>query len=175
MQHTATHCNTLQHTSNNAEWRATHTTWHHIINPLQHTATHCKYAEWSAVHTIKYHIFNPLPRTATHCNTQVARSSCRASILEKSFHVSNTLQHTAMYCNMQLPCINSREVLSCEQHAATHCNTLQHTTTLCNMQLPCVNSGEVLSGESFFGIPSFLLFLVIHDINMTPWAAAHQF
>jgi len=48
-QHTATHCNTLQHT-------ATHAYGGHAqphCNTLQHTATYC----------------NTLQHTATHCNT----------------------------------------------------------------------------------------------------------
>jgi len=49
--HTATHCNTLQHTQ--------HTATH--CNTLQHTTTHC----------------NTLQHTATHCNTFAVAVCCR--------------------------------------------------------------------------------------------------
>jgi len=52
LQHTATHCNTLQLTLQHA---ATH------CNTLQRTATHC----------------NTLQHTATHCNTQVLLFNAR--------------------------------------------------------------------------------------------------
>jgi len=62
MQHTATHCSTLQHTAIHKkltnEIDATH------CNTLQHTATHCNTQE-----TDKRDWCNTLQHTATHCNT----------------------------------------------------------------------------------------------------------
>ena len=63
IQHTATHCNTLQpppHTSthcNILQHPATH------CNILQHTATHCNTLQLNTPHR------NTLQHTATHCDT----------------------------------------------------------------------------------------------------------
>jgi len=122
LQHTATHCNTLQHA-------------------LQHTATHCSTLPHTATHC------NTLQHTATHCNTTLDRQdhtqvqrdvthSCVTWLIymwHDSFrfdvpqlHVwhdiathCNTLQFSATRCNTL-------------QETATHCNTLQHTATYCN-------------------------------------------
>ena len=62
LRHTATHCNTLQHTvhihSTDAQFRASeHTATH--CSTLQHTATHC----------------NTLQHTATHCRPSISFAS----------------------------------------------------------------------------------------------------
>jgi len=57
LQHTATHCNTLQ-------LEARHTAPH--CNTLQHTATHCNALQLEARHTAPHR--NTLQHTATHCN-----------------------------------------------------------------------------------------------------------
>jgi len=71
LQHTATHCNTLDHTTT------------HSRNALQHTATYC----------------DTLQHTATHCNTlqHTATHSCNTP--ERTATHGNTLQHTATRCN----------------------------------------------------------------------------
>ena len=77
LQHTATHCNTLQHTRYGLLWR------------LQHTATHC----------------NTLQHTATHCNTlqhiwiSHVTGKFQIDLAMDCFGVCNTLQPTATYCN----------------------------------------------------------------------------
>jgi len=105
-QHTATHCNTLQHTTE--------------CNTLQHTATHCNTLQPTATHCnmlFKQHIQGahcgvPYIHSATHCNT-LPHTATHCNTLLNARHY-NTLQHTATHCDTL-------------QHTATHCNTLQHT------------------------------------------------
>jgi len=79
MQHSATHCNTMQCT-------ATH------CNTLQHTATHC----------------NTLQHTATHCNIYTCAGHKGIAIplnycntLQHTATHCNTLQHTATHTHVQ--------------------------------------------------------------------------
>jgi len=121
LQHSATLCNTPQHTATHCKHAATH------CNPLHATGKgdctvryyeivdnqpHIHYVDQvcfvglfycnTLQHTATRYI---LQHTATHCNTlQHTASSC------------NTLQRTGTHCNTL-------------QHTATHCNTLQHTAT----------------------------------------------
>jgi len=109
MQHTATHCNTLQHRailaidcrrmsaieSDVAHLHATHS------NTQQHTATHT------------------VTHTATLCNTGLCRIDCRPPVRSHVNHLCNTPQHAATHRNTP-------------PHTTTHCNTLQHTATHCN-------------------------------------------
>jgi len=92
-EHTATHCNTLQHTLQHA---ATHcNTLQHclyiresleVMSTLQHTATHTATHCNTLQHSATLFVYTGKPRgdehTATHCNTRC-----------------NTLQHTATLCN----------------------------------------------------------------------------
>ena len=111
VQHTATRCNTLQHT---LQHTATH------CNALQHTATHCSTLQ----HTATY--CNTLRHTATHCNT-----------LQHTATHCNTLQHTATHCTMTRTSHDSwgrklyaeTPMWNTLYLTATHCNTLQHTAT----------------------------------------------
>jgi len=89
LQHTATHCSTLQRA-------VTH------CNTLQHTATHCSTLQRAVTHC------NTLQHTATHCNTlQHTAVHCNAqqhtatnyNIQQYTATRSNTLQHTATHCN----------------------------------------------------------------------------
>jgi len=94
LQHTATHCNTLQHT-------ATH------CNTLQHTATHCNALHNTAIHVVACVVLpHYLSHTATHCNM---------------------LQRTTAHCNT---CSHNRRVNTL---SATHSSTLQHNkdTDIC--------------------------------------------
>ena len=79
MQHTATHCNTLQHTGaavrRTCDMNATH------CNTLQHTTTHCNTLRYTATHC------NTLQHTATHCNTLQLTATHR-----------NAPQRTATHC-----------------------------------------------------------------------------
>jgi len=75
LQHTATHCNTLQLTTrycntlqHRSWWVRYQGVWHRHCNTLQHTAIHC----------------NTLHHTASHCNT-----------LQHTATLCNTLWHTA--------------------------------------------------------------------------------
>jgi len=99
LQHTATHCNTLQQNCHTLQPSATgvlqvvgrvgglfnkelHDTLHHIAsycNTLQHTATHC----------------NTLQHTATHQNS----GAIHCIILHHTATLCNTLQHTTTHYN----------------------------------------------------------------------------
>jgi len=102
LQHTATNCNTLQHTLIDVTWwwpgNMTHTATH--CNTLLHTATHCNTI---SLMWLDSGIWHTLQHTATHYNTR----------LHTATH-GNTLQHTLIdvtwWWNMT--------------HIATHCNTL---------------------------------------------------
>ena len=108
LQHTATHCNTLQHShgtkgkSGSRSYLATHFLQH------RHIAIHC----------------NALQLTATHCNSLYVRRefSSREGMLAK-VALNHVLQHSD--CNT-LPHCNSL------QHTAIHGSTLQHITTHCS-------------------------------------------
>jgi len=113
LQHAATRCNALQHTSSGRSSSTCQLRKHY-------TATHC----------------NTLQHTATQCNTLQHTSSGRSSStcqLRKHYTAThcNTLQHTATRCNVDLPstgCAPARNT----QHTALHCTTLQHAATHCN-------------------------------------------
>ena len=104
LQHTATHCNTMQ----------THVIWQHTAihcKSLQRTATHCNTLQHTAIHCNTLQVSaTQQQHTATHCNS-------RYFLLQTRNKAScNTLQQTATHCNTL-------------QHTATPCNTLQHTAT----------------------------------------------
>jgi len=115
LQHTATHCNTLQHTRVYVSF--IHEMWLHIFDVLHtDTATHC----------------NTLQHTVIHCNTHVSTShSYMRCDYMLSMCYTQTLQHTATHCNTL-------------QHTATHtCLRLIHiwdvttcfrwVTSICDM------------------------------------------
>jgi hypothetical protein len=81
LQHIATHCNTLQHTT-------CHGIAHLFCNTLQHTATHCN------IPTLR--TMERSTHTATHCNT-----------LQHTATHCNTLEHAATHrntlCTMEWP------------------------------------------------------------------------
>ena len=97
LQHTATHCNTLQHISQMIESRHL---WLTLCNTLQPTATHCNTLQHTSTrcntlqHTAKH--CNTLQHTATHCNTYHTATHC------------NTLQHTAPHDWVKSLLIESR-------------------------------------------------------------------
>ena len=111
LQHTATHCNALQHTHMG---RAAAPSVRHrnaagaailfkecCCSVLQHTATH-----------------NALQRTATHYNA-----------LQRTTMRCNALQHTAAHCSTRQHTTTCYIVL---QHTATNCNARQRFATHCN-------------------------------------------
>jgi len=82
--HTATHCNTLQHTAIHCcSLRQERKVW---IITLQHTATHC----------------NTLQHTATHCCSLRQERKVWIITLQHTATHCNTLQHTATHCNTLL-------------------------------------------------------------------------
>jgi len=108
LQHTATHCNTLQHAA--TELRATPAIG--ATRTATHTATHIAKHCNTLQHNTTYPAIDLRATVAhAHCNTHC-----------------NTLQHTATHCNTQQQTATHCNTL---QHTATHCNTLtqQHTAT----------------------------------------------
>jgi len=116
LQHTATHCNALQHSHFNT---LQHTAAH--CNTLQHTATHCN--NLTATHC------NALQRTAT--TTSVSSSKTRGG--RKGTHRiawSCPLQ-CRQHCHQMNTSVQQETVFSCIgsrlNPRITHCNTLHCT------------------------------------------------
>jgi len=97
--HTATHCNTLQHTAT-----------HGYCATPQSSLDWFK-ADLSARPDL---IHRKIPHSA-HCNT-LKHTGTRCNRLQQTATDCNRLQQTASHCNTL-------------QHTATHCSTLQHTAT----------------------------------------------
>jgi len=92
LQHTGTHCNTLEHTATHCI-ALQHTATH--CNTLEHTATHCIALQHTtfghrptALYATWYQATASLQHTATHCNT----------LQHTAAHYCNTLHRTATYC-----------------------------------------------------------------------------
>ena len=109
LQHTGTHCNTLQHINVTQLPVCAGVAGKQGAKTLQHTATHCNSLQLTAIHC------NTLQHTAAHCNT-LQHTAAHCNTLQHTAAHCNTLQHTATHC-------------SSLQYAAAHCNTLQHTAT----------------------------------------------
>jgi len=154
LQHTATHCNTLQHTAlaQGSYAEKIHRTA--IGNILQHIATHCNQLQHTATH------YNTLPEhTANHCNTLKRIETHYNTLQRTTIHSLSTLQTTATYCNEMkhtaMHCnTRQRTATHCTtlQHAAAHemqrsaINTPQHTATHCNTLQPQCVAGDSLEG-----------------------------
>jgi len=153
LQHTATHCNTLQRTATHRlQHFATYST--PLLLPLHRDAkqhTHCHTMQHTETHR-KY--------TATHCSLPVSTllsilpSAVEAfehieSIFTNAIHCNtrqhiatrcNTLQHAATHYNTRVSAVLSIlptavevfERIKSVSYTATHCNTLQHAATRCN-------------------------------------------
>ena len=153
MQHTATHCNTLDtHTYQFVSALCTRDMCTHF-NTLQHIATHYNTLHHTATHQIhtrthlsKHFVLGICVHTATHCNTlqytATHYSTLQHTATQHTATPYSTLQHTATHCNtpdtrtypfVSAPC--TRDMCThCNalQRTATHCSTLQHAATLCN-------------------------------------------
>jgi len=135
LQHTATCCNTLQHTATNQlpevgadPCKSSRSTSILPTNTLQHTATHCTSLHLTAPHC------NSLPLTAHNaiykspeagtgpCTCSRSSSTLPTDILHYTATQCNSLQHTITYCNTL-------------QLTPNHCKTLQHTATHQNIQI----------------------------------------
>jgi len=151
LQHTATHCNTLQYTATPQHTAAHCNTLQHL-NTLQHTATHCNTLRQTHCNTLQRPLFcvhllcsESCDVTGSYewhgsfiCVTWSTRVCDATHSIEglSSFNYEyitathcNTLQHTATHCNTLQHTATHYNTL---QHTATHCNTLQHTATHCN-------------------------------------------
>ena len=113
LQHTASHCNTLQHTATLC------CTLCILLYDLQHTATHC----------------NTLQHTATHCYTHMQVRKTLA--LQHTGTHSNTLQHTATHCSTLQHTATHCSTLQHRLYKKTHCNT--HMQVRKALLLPKVN------------------------------------
>jgi len=135
LQHTATHCNTLQH---------------QIQGRLQQTATlqtPCKQHRCSypcipmAAHAFSETatLFDTLQQTATHCNPlQPTATHCNTLQHTATFDipmVAHPSSETATHCNTATHCSALHHTVPhciTLQHTEAHCNTLHHTATHCN-------------------------------------------
>jgi len=143
-QHTATHCNTLQHTARQHRMHVGHqkvlvcTTACYckdILTPYTPVRRHRVRVWCQKVHvcsTVRYYVYVLTPytparwhcgaaatlhHTAPHCTT-LHHTATHCNTLKLTASHCNTLQHTATHGNTL-------------QHIATHCNTLQNTATHC--------------------------------------------
>jgi len=142
--HTATHCNTLQHTT------ITH------CNTLQHTATHCNTLQHTAAHAQHTHCgcecalcrapYSTLQLLATHCNT-LQRTATHCNTLQHTATHYITLQNTATHCNAPPPlplakavrkdCKRDRECCSVLQCVVV-CRSVLQCVVVCRSVLQCV-------------------------------------
>jgi len=125
MYHTATHCNTLQHTA----------------NTLQHTATHCNALQHTTTGIIHARIWLPFVFIGLFCmslfdslsNRFVSFASLFLCVLISPFLYFSRLFGGSLFVFIGLFERTSGWRCSWEQryhvqNTATHCNTLQHTT-----------------------------------------------
>jgi len=129
LQHTATCCNTLQHTATNQlpevgadPCKSSRSTSILPTNTLQHTATHCTSLHLTAPHC------NSLPLTAHNAiykSPEAGTGPCTCS-RSSSTLPTDILQ---LYCNTMQLTATHYNIL---QHTATHSKSLQDTATHCN-------------------------------------------
>jgi len=137
-QHTATHCNKLQHTANTATRqlhkeapRRPHTAKH--CNTLHHITTHCNTLQQTT--TVEFHKgahreHNTLRRTTTHWNTLQHTAAHRKHCINW-----NTLQHVALHILPQAEAQRNtllHATLDEFYKGAQRGTTLWPTTTHCN-------------------------------------------
>jgi len=139
-QHTATHCNTLQHT---LQHTVTHTATH--CNTLQHTPQHTAHTSrihqkrWTATHC------NTLQHTEKHCNTIIIPAgSAKNDEPQNTAKNCNILQHTSYQQDPQKTM--NRNTL---QHTAKHCNTFHTSRIRKKWQMPpCILESHVACSAS---------------------------
>ena len=99
LQHTTTHCNTLQYTASRYKTRIRHTATH--CNTLQQAATHWYKLLYTAAHYITLQHtaahYITLQHTAAHCSTLQHTAAHCSTLQHTATHGTtwNTLQHTA--------------------------------------------------------------------------------
>jgi len=158
LQHTATHCYTLQH------------------DALQHTVLHCNALPLHLVRDINL----TLQRAATHCNTlrhTATHCDTLRHTLQHTATYRNTLQQTATLCHRLQCCATHCDILqkhSSEPRAenqidtATHCNTLQHIATYCNtLQHTAAHSAPCLTSQ--VDTASSHIYMYIYACTYTPY------
>jgi len=132
-QHTATDCNTLQHTATSSQ-HADCRVWTWYVS-LQCTATLCNTLQHTLQHTV------------THCNTlQITATHCK--VLQHTKLRCNTLQHTTAHS-------------STLHYTATHYTTLQHTATHCNTRQHAAHISIILIDGRRPGMSSIHMFVYL--------------
>jgi len=143
-KHTATHCNTLQHTATNLQYSAilcntlqhTQWTWNSAqSNTMQLNATHCNKLQYSATHAVdvefsgkQFLITTPSGYTRTSDITDAEDVSyvcvCVCS-MQRTATRCNTLQHFTAHQHPTLKMCPTFALWASLHHAATRCNALQ--------------------------------------------------
>ena len=127
LQHSATHCDTLQQTSDTLQHNTTHCSTiqrnatHY--STMQHTATHCKTLQHTATdmrHTATQFTMSDLTVALSSQDNAAVLPAIHCNTLQHTATHCNTLQHTATYINLST------------QHSSAACNTLQHTDPNCS-------------------------------------------
>jgi len=151
LQHTATHCNKLQHTATR-DTSAIISWWLHTqdCNTLQHTATHCNKLQHTATRDksaivswwLYTHDSSTLQHTASHCNTRhicnyfilITHYSQTCDIIESEWYLSytHTAHHKTLYhikvCHLRLKMCSC--VIIEQNNIFLHSHrTLQHSVT----------------------------------------------
>jgi len=115
LQHTAIHCNTMQHTAANHHVDTWFVHYNILQHALQHTATHCNTLQ----HTAKNHL-RSIWAYALFDSLCVCPCVCLREF--KWRYSRNTPPRAAAQCKAVLTV----------QHSATQCIEVQHTATHCN-------------------------------------------
>ena len=112
LQHTATHCNSLQHTCNTHAHQTCEKPQY--PKPMEISTTRSQLAATRC---------NTLPHPSTHCNT--LQHTCNTPEHQKCEKPQYPLPIEIPTTRSQLAATHCNSL----QHTATHCNTLQHTAT----------------------------------------------
>ena len=145
--HTATHCNTLQHTATDTQAH-TYMCWMHTCCVYKtYTNTHCICETW-----LIYMWERHTQTQACVCCIHVLYT-CVTHIKRLHTHC-NTLQHTAAHCNTL-------------QHTATNCNTLQHTVIQIQRLLTTAPRGMAHTSYKERHICSLFMYVTHEPSNCT--------
>jgi len=131
LQHTATHCNTLQHTC--LQHTATHCNTQTMKQVLTHTLKDMSTHEWDTLKdmsTHEWHVVTRLVSFMCECVLSGLVSFMCEWLVTTCVGLTHwkTWAHTQNYSALVI----WKEHILCNtlQHTATHCNILQHCTTL---------------------------------------------
>jgi len=145
LQHTTTHCNTLQHIADIHTHQLTtpypdstlqkHTATTHCNNSPQHTAAHCSTLQHAA-DILTRQLSAPYPNSTLQQLNSLQQLNIHNNALQQRTATThcNTFSHVNSLLNIQNPvAINLILQIIQSANTTTHCNTLQqHTATHCN-------------------------------------------